>query len=214
MWPHNVGEIKVALYLVDAACEGQGHAGSTPATSIFFPLAERKCHAVAEGEGGQYAVSVICDRAAGVKPAWTDRCATLAGVRPRVHRVRIIMRFKLELCHAKRSLVRMTATFVSDRDALRTLVERVRDQRLARNWTQSEMALRCGLSRRAYQDFEFGEGNLTLRNLSRLLGVLGFTERLRELVPPPAPKLTLDDVVRPRRLRAARSKRRLGNENP
>ncbi len=59
------------------------------------------------------------------------------------------------------------------------------------------MASRCGLSRRAYQDFEAGEGNLTLRNLSRLLGVLGFTERLRELVPLPTPKLTLEDVLRP-----------------
>ena len=128
--------------------------------------------------------------------------------------MRSLMRFNVDLCDIKRNLMRMKATFVSDGDALRTLVERVREQRLARNWTQSEMAVRCGLSRRAYQDFEFGEGNLTLRNLSRLLGVLGFTERLRELVPPSASKLTLDEVVRPRRLRAARAKRRLGNENP
>lgn len=121
------------------------------------------------------------------------------------------MRFNVDFAGLKRSLIRMNATLVSDRDALRTLVQRVRDHRLARNWTQSEMAVRCGLSRRAYQDFEFGEGNLTLRNLSRLLGVLGFTERLLELVPPPAPKLTLNEVVRPRRVRATRAKRRLGD---
>ncbi len=33
---HTFGEIKVILYKVDVACEGQGHAGSTPATSTFL----------------------------------------------------------------------------------------------------------------------------------------------------------------------------------
>lgn len=33
---HTFGEIKVILYKVDVACEGQGHAGSTPATSTIF----------------------------------------------------------------------------------------------------------------------------------------------------------------------------------
>ena len=33
VWRHGTGEIKVTLYMVDAVREGQGHAGSTPATS-------------------------------------------------------------------------------------------------------------------------------------------------------------------------------------
>ena len=33
---HTFGEIKVILYKVDVACEGQGHAGSTPATSTML----------------------------------------------------------------------------------------------------------------------------------------------------------------------------------
>lgn len=33
VWRRGSGEIKVTLYLVDAVREGQGHAGSTPATS-------------------------------------------------------------------------------------------------------------------------------------------------------------------------------------
>lgn len=41
-WRRGIGEIKVTLYLVDAVCEGQGHAGSTPATSTNFLSASRK----------------------------------------------------------------------------------------------------------------------------------------------------------------------------
>ena len=35
VWRHGTGEIKVTLYMVDAVREGQGHAGSTPATSTI-----------------------------------------------------------------------------------------------------------------------------------------------------------------------------------
>ena len=36
VWRHGIGEIKVTLYMVDAVREGQGHAGSTPATSTIY----------------------------------------------------------------------------------------------------------------------------------------------------------------------------------
>ena len=36
VWRHGTGEIKVTLYMVDAVREGQGHAGSTPATSTIL----------------------------------------------------------------------------------------------------------------------------------------------------------------------------------
>jgi transcriptional regulator with XRE-family HTH domain len=93
------------------------------------------------------------------------------------------------------------AQLVSDSTALQTLIANVRDQRLIRNWSQAEMARRCGLSRAAYQNFEAGVGNLTLLNLTRLLGVLGFSTRMAELVPPAMPVAT---EAPPKRLRARR----------
>ncbi len=76
-------------------------------------------------------------------------------------------------------------------DAVRILRERLRQHRLKRNWSQVEMARRAHLSRAAYQNFETGSGNITLRNLMKVLWVLGLTQHLAQMVPPvpiePAP---------------------------
>jgi len=76
-------------------------------------------------------------------------------------------------------------------DAVRILRERLRQHRLKRNWSQAEMARRAHLSRAAYQNFETGHGNITLRNLMKVLWVLGLTHHLAQMVPPvpaePAP---------------------------
>lgn len=90
----------------------------------------------------------------------------------------------------------------SDREAVRLLLTRVREHRLKHNWSQVEMARRAGLSRPAYQNFENGYGNITLSNLARILGVLGFTNNLAQLVPPVAEEQTLDSLLRAPRLRA------------
>lgn len=90
----------------------------------------------------------------------------------------------------------------SDREAVRLLLTRVREHRLKHNWSQVEMARRAGLSRPAYQNFENGYGNITLSNLARILGVLGFTNNLAQLVPPVAEEQTLDSLLRTPRLRA------------
>lgn len=90
----------------------------------------------------------------------------------------------------------------TDREAVRTLLERVRQHRLKRNWTQVEMARRAGLSRPAYQNFENGYGNITLANLVRVLGVLGLTNNLAQLVPPVTEEPTLASLTKPTRLRA------------
>lgn len=100
-----------------------------------------------------------------------------------------------------------TPVLQTDREAVRTLLERVRQHRLKRNWTQVEMARRAGLSRPAYQNFENGYGNITLTNLVRVLGVLGLTNNLAQLVPPATEEPTLASLTKPTRLRArARSK--------
>ena len=53
------------------------------------------------------------------------------------------------------------------------------------------MARRTGLSRTGYQDFENGYGHITLANLAKVLGVLGLTHHLAQLVPPVAEEPTL-----------------------
>lgn len=94
-----------------------------------------------------------------------------------------------------------------DREVIRSLVERVRLQRLARNWSQAELARRIGLSRRAYQDFETGYGNLKLTNLVKLLGVLGVSGELAEVVPVPSLEPKVEELLQPTRQRAGRQPR-------
>ena len=89
-----------------------------------------------------------------------------------------------------------------DREAVRVLLTRVRQHRLKHNWSQAEMARRAGLSRTAYQDFENGYGNITLANLARVLGVLGLTNQLAQLVPPVAEEPSLAALLKAPRQRA------------
>ena len=95
------------------------------------------------------------------------------------------------------------ATLVQgDREAVRVLLARVRQHRLKHNWSQAEMARRAGLSRTAYQDFENGYGNITLANLAKVLGVLGLTNHLAQLVPPVVEEPTLAALLKAPRQRA------------
>ncbi len=90
----------------------------------------------------------------------------------------------------------------ADRAVVRTLLERVRQHRLKHNWSQAEMARRAGLSRPAYQNFENGYGNITLANLVRILGVLGLTNNLAQLVPALTEEPSFASLTQPVRLRA------------
>lgn len=90
----------------------------------------------------------------------------------------------------------------SDREAVRILLDRLRQHRLKLNWSQAEMAQRAGLSRPAYQNFENGYGNITLRNLVKVLGVLGLTNHLAEMVPLLREEPTLASLAKPVRQRA------------
>lgn len=99
------------------------------------------------------------------------------------------------------------ANLQPDRKAVRTLLERVRQHRLHRNWSQEEMATRTGLSRLAYLNFENGYGNITLTNLVRVLGVLGMTHNLTLLVPPVTVEPTLEKLLEPAKLRPSRKRK-------
>jgi len=92
----------------------------------------------------------------------------------------------------------------SDREAIRQFLEGLRQHRLKHNWSQVEMARRAGLSRPAYQNFENGYGNITLRNLLKILGVLGLTERFAQMIPPITEEPTLAALSKPVRQRARR----------
>jgi DNA-binding XRE family transcriptional regulator len=87
-------------------------------------------------------------------------------------------------------------------DAVRVLRERLRQHRLKRNWSQVEMARRAHLSRAAYQNFETGSGNITLRNLMKVLWVLGLTHHLAQMVPPVPMEPALAPVAKPPRQRS------------
>jgi transcriptional regulator with XRE-family HTH domain len=95
-----------------------------------------------------------------------------------------------------------TTLVQSDREAVRILLSRVRQHRLRHNWSQAEMARRVHLNRATYQNFENGYGNLTLANLVRVLGVLGLTNNLAQLVPPVTEEPTLASLIQPIRQRA------------
>ncbi|HEV8073523.1 MAG TPA: helix-turn-helix transcriptional regulator [Opitutaceae bacterium] len=87
-------------------------------------------------------------------------------------------------------------------DAVRVLRERLRQHRLKRNWSQVEMARRAHLSRAAYQNFETGNGNITLRNLMKVLWVLGLTHHLAQMVPPVPAEPALASMPKPARQRS------------
>jgi DNA-binding XRE family transcriptional regulator len=87
-------------------------------------------------------------------------------------------------------------------DAVRILRERLRQHRLKRNWSQAEMARRAHLSRAAYQNFETGSGNITLRNLMKVLWVLGLTHHLAQMVPPIPVEPVLAPLAKPARQRS------------
>jgi transcriptional regulator with XRE-family HTH domain len=101
-----------------------------------------------------------------------------------------------------------TLVRAGERIVVRTLLARLRAQRLRRNWTQAELARRAGISVQSYQNFETGYGNITLANLLRILGIFGFADRIGLLVPEIEEERTLRDVTRPARQRARVKKTR------
>lgn len=86
-------------------------------------------------------------------------------------------------------------TSLTEREALRTLVEHIKGQRLARNWTQREFASRVGISRATVANLETGYANLSLLNLVRILSTLGQLERLPQLVPAVDERSTWDSTI-------------------
>jgi transcriptional regulator with XRE-family HTH domain len=75
----------------------------------------------------------------------------------------------------------------SSDEICQTLGQRLKAVRLARGWTQSELARRAGLSRGTVVTLE-GQGQTTLASLVRVVQVLGLEGELQPLFVPPPPR--------------------------
>jgi len=94
-----------------------------------------------------------------------------------------------------------------DQEALLQLGQRLRTERLHRNQTQSEFAEFVGITRQTYAKLENGSGTIQLAVLARVLGILGYAERLVDLLPELPEPIDFDEAARlASRRRASRKK--------
>ena len=87
------------------------------------------------------------------------------------------------------------------------LAQRVRKERLARNFTQTEMAARCAMSLPAYQRFET-TGKTALGSFIKILAVLYRLSDLRAILAE-QPVTSLEEFetrIKPQRMRARKPK--------
>ena len=103
-----------------------------------------------------------------------------------------------------------SSSFPSEREAMRHLIERIKAQRLSRNWSQSEFAKRAGVSRATIANLEGGFANLSLLNLVRILSILGLLQNLSALVPAVESRSTWESATKEpvHRKRASTSRRK------
>jgi transcriptional regulator with XRE-family HTH domain len=67
-------------------------------------------------------------------------------------------------------------------DALELLAKRIKLARLRRNLSQNEMAERTGVTRKTYAALEAGKETVNLGVLVKTMTVLGYPDRLSELL--------------------------------
>lgn len=95
-------------------------------------------------------------------------------------------------------------TVFGDGEALQRTGERLRSERLHRNLPQGKVAQMAGVSRATIAKIETGDGRVALGTFARVLGVLGFVERLAEVVPQRPPPVDFKALLKPERQRARR----------
>ena len=100
-------------------------------------------------------------------------------------------------------------SLLGDVEAMETLGRCIRDQRLSRNFSQAYVAAIVGITLPTYRKIEAGEGNVEFRHVVRTLGVFGYCDALKDLLPAVSPALTRRELLNPvGRKRASRSRRR------
>ncbi|BCU77889.1 helix-turn-helix transcriptional regulator [Luteolibacter sp. LG18] len=88
---------------------------------------------------------------------------------------------------------------------------RLRDHRLARGWTQAELAERAGVALSTLKLLE-AKGHGSLQRLARVAVVLGLAEEIRGWFARPVAMESIEAVKRTERLRAPRRKAKPGKE--
>ncbi len=77
--------------------------------------------------------------------------------------------------------------FTSEEPLLKEIGARLARARLDRNLTQASLALEAGVSKRTVERLETGETATRLAGFLRVCRVLGFIDRIDQLIPEPAP---------------------------
>jgi transcriptional regulator with XRE-family HTH domain len=99
-------------------------------------------------------------------------------------------------------------SILGDKEALTQLGLRIRAARLRRNFTQEHVAKICGITLPTYRKIEAGDGKVLVENVARTIAILGFADRLADLVPEEVAPLTMQEVLKPERKRAFAPRRR------
>ncbi|WP_404425977.1 hypothetical protein [Nibricoccus sp. IMCC34717] len=64
------------------------------------------------------------------------------------------------------------------------------------------MAKICGIALPTYRKIETGDGKVLVEHVAKTIAILGFIDRLAEVVPEEAAPLTMQEVLKPERKRA------------
>ena len=75
---------------------------------------------------------------------------------------------------------------MSDQAIVKEIGNRIRNQRLLQNYSQSELATRAGISVSTIQKLEYGTAS-TIKTVIQVLRVLGKLESLNNFIPKPKP---------------------------
>ena len=86
---------------------------------------------------------------------------------------------------------------------MRSLGDRLRSHRLAKNLPQQYLAEMVGVTVPTYRKIEAGDGTVEFRHVARALGVMGFGDALGNLIPEAEPGLRLKDLLAPARKHAS-----------
>ncbi len=90
---------------------------------------------------------------------------------------------------------------------MRILGNRIRQERLRRNWSQQDLSAQVGVALPTYRKIEKGDGSVEFRHVVKALAVLGYQDALGEIIPEQPPQLRLKDLLAPERKHASPRKK-------
>jgi transcriptional regulator with XRE-family HTH domain len=96
---------------------------------------------------------------------------------------------------------------LGEKEALKKLGLRLREERLRRNLSQEHISRLLGITIPTYRKIESGDGSIEFRHVARALGAFGYSEALGKLIPETQPDLQLKDLLAPERKHASPSRR-------